>query len=226
MKAFKRLCILVLCASFVFSYALHGYANEVYKCGSGDKKRVALTFDDGPHPSLTNKILDILDAYSLKATFFVIGKNAAEHPEILKRMILSGHEIGNHTYSHPHLSTLSYKELLEEITLGKDLITSITHKPIRLFRPPEGVCSAAVGKAANKNGECVVLWTIDTRDWCSPPTEDIVNSVMKNLSPGAIILFHDYVYENSNTPEALEILIPKILQEGYEIVSVSELLEL
>ena len=222
----KKLICTLLCLSFLAQTSPSTTDQKVYKCGDGDKKRVALTFDDGPHPTLTPAILSILEKYSARATFFVIGKNAAEHPNILRRIINDGHEIGNHTYSHPHISDLSYKELCRELSLGKEKIYEITQCSTNLFRPPEGFCSRDVGSAAEKIGCNIILWTVDTKDWRSPPTEDIVNEVKRSLRPGAIILFHDYVYKNSHTPEALEILIPYILGKGYSIVTVSELLEL
>ncbi len=226
MIAFSRIISLVLCtASIVCGNTGHD-SELIYKCGGTDKKRIALTFDDGPHPQHTREIISILEDYGVKATFFVIGKNAEEYPDIVKKEAENGYEIGNHTYTHPKIPKISPLSLENEIEKGEDALFKITGERPAIFRPPGGFCNKDVGNVALKKNYSIILWTVDTRDWEIPSTEKIVATVKKNIRPGAIILFHDYVFGESNTPEALRIIVPYILSEGYEIVTVSELLEL
>ncbi len=187
------------------------------------KPRIALTFDDGPSARYTGEILDILAEYGVKATFFAVGVNAEKHPDLLRRVAAEGHEIGNHTYSHPHLQKMDEAKLAEELTRTAVLIESITGKCPTLFRPPEGVVTASVKTAALQGGYRLVLWTIDTRDWAKNAVGNIVSEVKAHVADGAIILFHDWVAGDSPTPAALRRVIPYLLEQGYDIVPVSAL---
>ena len=217
-----------MCLSGLLTGAGYGDSEEIpiYKCGNTKEKRVALTFDDGPHPEYTPEIMDILEEYSVSATFFVVGKNAVEYPNVVKREIAMGCEVGNHTYTHPNIRESDERELEREIAYGEESLCAITGEKPRLFRPPGGVCTKSARKISGELGYSIILWTIDTRDWEKPSKEKIINQVKTELRPGAIILFHDYIYGNSPTPEALRQIIPYLLSEGYEIVTVSELLGL
>lgn len=188
-------------------------------------KMIALTFDDGPHKKYTEEILDILDEYSIKATFFVVGVCAEKYPEIIAREIASGHEIGNHTYSHLHLKNANISEIAGEIDKTEQLLIQNNGYSTTLFRPPEGVCNDRVRSVAKDMNYSLVLWTVDTKDWVPSSCESIVNSVLGSVDGGEIILMHDYVVGKSNTPDALRIIIPKLLEEGYTFVTVSELLK-
>ena len=221
-----RVISLVLCASSIMCGNM-GYRSElIYKCGAADEKKVALTFDDGPHSQYTQEIISILEEYSVKATFFVIGKNAEEYPDIVKKEAENGYEIGNHTYTHPKIPKISPLSLENEIEKGEDALFKITGERPAIFRPPGGFCNKDVGNIAAKKNYSIILWTVDTRDWEIPSTEKIIDTVKEKLRAGAIILFHDYVFGESNTPEALRTIVPYILSEGYEIVTISELLGL
>ena len=198
------------------------YADERTSC---DEKLIALTFDDGPHKKYTSEILDILDEYSIKATFFVVGVCAEKYPEIIAREIASGHEIGNHTYSHLHLRNANISEIAGEIDKTEQLLMENNGYSTTLFRPPEGVCNDTVRAVAKNMNYSLVLWTVDTRDWVPSSCESIVNSVLSSVDGGEIILMHDYVVGKSNTPDALRIIIPKLIEEGYRFVTVSELLK-
>ncbi len=188
------------------------------------KKRLALTFDDGPHKKYTAEILSVLDKYGVKATFFVIGQNAEQYPELIKAEYESGHEIGNHTYSHKRLGSVNCSAMLEEIKKTDDIICKITGECPILFRPPEGRTSSELEAAVFAESKKTVLWTVDTRDWAHNPIDRIVKTVKTNVKNGSIILFHDYITPNSDTPEALGILIPYLMAQNYEFVTVSELL--
>lgn len=198
--------------------------SSVIRAGSNESPKIALTFDDGPHPKKTDKILDLLQKYDIHATFFVIGQNAMYYPEPLKRTVTLGHEIGNHTFRHEGVSELSEIMLEKELRDTEKIIFELTGTPVRLFRPPEGVCSEKILTAAKNEEYPVILWTIDTRDWDLASTEKIVKTVEKEVQNGSILLFHDYTLPGAHTLDALEILIPKLLDEGYEFVTVSELL--
>ncbi len=198
--------------------------NPIRKHHNSEKK-IALTFDDGPHNEYTPQILDILDEYGIKATFFVIGNNCKGNVEILKREISSGHEIGNHTYSHPHIAKIDTETLFGEIVKTEDILFGLDEKRPTLFRPPEGVYSKAVSEMLEKLDYIPVLWTVDTLDWKSPSAKKISDTVINNVFSGAIILCHDYVSGKSSTPEALKIFIPELINQGYKFVTVSELLD-
>lgn len=215
--------ILALLVLF-FALQPRAYAEcEVYRSGDPETRRIALTFDDGPHPSYTYRILDILDRYGVKATFFMIGSNVEAYPEVAQEVLRRGHEIGNHTYSHPHLTHTDGAALAEELAQCEAAMDRVLGCRPRLFRPPEGVVSEAVRTCSEQRGYTVVLWSVDTRDWEQKEVGSIVGHVKREVKPGAIVLMHDYT-AHSKTPEALEILLPRLLGLGYEVVSVSRLL--
>lgn len=224
MKFFKKavcLCTVIAClCGTVFPVQAKNGIRRGENCG----KKIALTFDDGPHPTQTRKILSILDRYGVKATFFMIGQNVENYPEAAKAVAESGNEIGNHTFSHRHLSKTDNEKLSEEIERCGEKIQSVCGYQTKLFRPPEGVVSETVQRCAGERGYSLILWSIDTRDWETKNAQRIVNEVLKNVQSGDIILMHDYIGKNTKTPEALEILLPKLLALGYEPVTVSELL--
>ena len=190
-----------------------------------EKPRVALTFDDGPHPRYTPQILEILEEYGVVATFFSVGINAETYPELIKRELAAGHEIGNHTYNHYHVSKLSQEALEKDIHACTQALERISGRKITLFRPPEGICSDSVKAICGADGMCIVLWSIDTRDWAHPAVCDIYQNVKQNVKDGAIILMHDFIGKNSPTPAALRQIIPMLLALGYEFVTVTQLLE-
>lgn len=191
-----------------------------------DEKLIALTFDDGPHPQYTEEILDILEEYGIRATFFVVGENVRKYPELVKRENALGCEIGNHTFTHPlNLSKVSTEKTLDEIIETEKAVEEVIGDRPVLFRPPGGNYGETVAKVLDRFDYDVILWTVDPEDWKCPEIRKIVDNVKKNVQPGSIILMHDSVYPKSNTPEALRILIPYLIGEGYEFVTVSELLE-
>lgn len=201
-----------------------GKRDNVFSCAETEEKIIALTFDDGPHPKYTDEILDILGSYGVKATFFVIGKNAEAYPEKLKRAINEGHEIGNHTYSHITAGKSSESNLRSELQKTHEIIKKITDTDTVLFRPPTGYCNTVAVKSAAEMNYKIIVWTVDTRDWAHTCVESIVKNVKNHVTGGAIVLFHDYISAPSPTPQALSELIPYLLSNGYRFVTVSELL--
>ncbi len=214
--------------TFGDSYDGDNYAT-IIRSGSKEEKFIALTFDDGPHPKYTLEILDLLKEYDAKATFFVLGKCAEMYPDILKRQREEGHEIGNHGYSHIDVRKASKDKIREEFGKTQNTIYSITHEASRLIRPPYGSCDDDIIDVANEYQCTIVLWTEyqDSKDWSNPGVEKIINTTISKVQNGDIILFHDYVYKReSHTVKALKTIIPKLIDEGYKFVTVSELIEI
>ena len=189
-----------------------------------DEKKIALTFDDGPHPTRTPEILAILEEYGIRATFFVIGENVARYPEMLEAVRAAGHEIGNHTYHHPHLKKTDPERMESELLSTEKLLFEQHECQPNLFRPPGGLFDGQSEAIAARYGYTVVLWDVDTRDWAHTPPADIAANVLHNIRPGSIILCHDYIWKDSPTPEALRLFLPELLREGYRFVTVSELI--
>ena len=224
MKKFTALFLSAIFLLFPFSVSAQ---NELHVIREGNRSsmKIALTFDDGPHPYRTDEVLNLLEKYRIKATFFVVGENVSYYPKPFKRAIELGHEIGNHTYHHKTLSKTCGETVLEEIRKTDEIIFNTAGIHPKLFRPPEGAYGEYALKAAQSMDLRMILWTVDTRDWERPPTQTIVDNVMKNVKGGSILLFHDYMHKNAHTLEALEIIIPKLLEKGFEFVTVSELIE-
>jgi len=212
----------------VFSCRVQGGSSKeqqfVFRRQDNEEMKIALTFDDGPHPLYTERILNVLERYDVKATFFVVGKNAELYPTLVEQIARGGHEIGNHTYSHGDLSRKSGKEIRTEIEAAeKTLLTLIGYTP-SVLRPPGGAMTPAIRKAAMESGYALILWSIDTRDWAHTGTEKMLSNIRTHISSGDIILFHDYISGDSFTVEVLETVIPELLSKGYSFVTVSELI--
>ena len=188
-----------------------------------EKPMVALTYDDGPYPVSSNRILDCLEKYGQVATFFELGRNAAAYPDVVKRKAQLGMEIGNHTYSHKDLHKLTPEEVAAEINTSKAAIESAGGKTVTVFRPPYGNTSAVVETTAAMP---VILWSVDTLDWKSRDANSVFNEVKKIHDKGSlngrVILMHS-IYDS--TAQATEMIVPWLLQNGYQLVTVSELIQ-
>ena len=192
--------------------------------GAPRTKYAALTFDDGPHPVYTRQILQILYDYGVPATFFVVGENAERYPELLRAEYDSGHDIGNHTYSHPRITERNAANVEDEIKRADDIIYGVIGIKPSLFRPPEGRHGKTLDELIKKMGKTEILWTVDTRDWAHTDADKIIENIKNNIKDGSVILFHDYITPPSPTPAVLEEIIPYLLSNGYKLVTVSELL--
>ncbi len=226
MKFISRLSALIavsLCVSALSASAVSDSAYAIKEHGNSHMK-IALTFDDGPHGRYTAQILDILKEYGVRATFFVIGENAKKHPELIEREINEGHEIGNHTYSHIKLPSANEAVCEYEIEQTQRIIWEISEYRAKLIRPPEGRCSKAVNAIAEEDGYSVILWSLDTEDWKHRSVTEITSYVLENTSAGDIILCHDFIGGDSPTPQALRVIIPALLERGFNFVTVSELI--
>ena len=187
--------------------------------------KIALTFDDGPHPRLTHRILEILERYGVKATFFMVGVNVTNYPDAAKAVLAAGHEVGNHTYTHAHVQSMSEDDLFRELNMCEDALDALCGYRPRLFRPPQGMVNVSVEQCVAEKDYTMILWSLDTRDWEQKDTAKIVSRVLAQVHSGDIILMHDYIGTKSHTPDALGILIPQLLKRGFEFVTVSELLD-
>lgn len=184
---------------------------------SRQAKEVCLTFDDGPSPTVTPKILAILKKYKIPATFFVLGQQAKRYPHLLRAIVHQGHVLGNHSYSHPFLPKLSASAQEKELSTTLDLL--IPHQnSILWFRPPYGAYNHQLAKLAQEKNMSVVLWSVDPQDWKKPSANILRQRILKGLRPGAIILLHDI---HMTTAAALEQIIQDILARGYKFVPLS-----
>lgn len=182
---------------------------------------VALTFDDGPHSTLTPKLLDILSREKVDATFYVIGRLVQQYPLIVQRMTEEGHEIGNHTWTHPDLRKISDKKIIDEMAKTSKVIKQVTgHLPYSM-RAPYGGINDRVFRQIPKEDRPVVMWTVDPRDWKKPGVQTVVSRVVEGCKPGAIILLHDIHQE---TIEAVPQIIQRLRAKGYKFVKVSQIL--
>lgn len=181
-------------------------------------KKVALTFDDGPHPYYTEQLLDGLKERGVVATFFVTGEHATLHPDVIKRMNREGHLIGNHTYSHLQLRSNNREEFKEELVATSEVIEEIIEEEVIYVRPPYGTWDKSFEAELNL---IPVLWTIDPLDWCSDNVACVVQKVTEAVEENDIILMHDYY--DSTVTAALKI-VDELQEKGYVFVTVEEIL--
>jgi peptidoglycan-N-acetylglucosamine deacetylase len=176
---------------------------------------VYLTFDDGPTPAWTPRVLELLARYQAQATFFVLGRSAAAHPELVRQEVAAGHGVGNHTWSHRRLSDLKGAQLAAEVSATSTAIQQITGIPVRCLRPPFATVDAASAEQVRALGLDLVLWDIDTNDWLRPGTGAIAGRVLGRVRPGDVILMHDGGGDRSQTVAALEQVLATLSARGY-----------
>lgn len=191
-----------------------------------DGPYVALTFDDGPNPELTPKLLDLLAAHHAKATFFVIGKRVVQYPQIFLREVQEGHEIGNHSWSHARLLEISDAAVREELQKADAVIRNVTGASPVLMRPPGGALSVRQAQWIEREfGYRTILWDVHGFDWIRPPPppEAISNRIVKEVHPGAVVVCHDTL---PTTIEAVPAILSQLEARQFKFVTVSELLQL
>ncbi|MHA3771264.1 glycosyltransferase [Verrucomicrobiota bacterium sgz303538] len=206
----------------------------LYHQGAGDKHAVSITFDDGPDPVWTPKVLDILKRRGVKATFFVVGRNAEDHPDLVRRIIAEGHEIGNHTYTHGNLAVMPEWRMRLELDATERLIESLTGVSTMLFRPPYNADSTPSNVdelvplqfAEKELGYTVVLEKIDPQDWAKPGADTILQRVKDQRTQGNVILLHDAGGDRRQTVEALPRILDWLEERGDRVVSLSELVHI
>jgi len=187
----------------------------------GAGKRVAITFDDGPFPEWTERYLRVLEVTQTPATFFMVGKQAAGHPELVKVVLAGGHEVASHSWRHANLSKVSVADAEADLRRAATGLEQITGEPVKYFRPPYGALSPNLLDATKKTGAQTVNWSVDPHDWSNPGPQVIVQRVMASVHEGSIILLHE---AHPGTLTALPILIKKLRYQGYELVTVSDLI--
>jgi peptidoglycan/xylan/chitin deacetylase (PgdA/CDA1 family) len=187
-----------------------------------DGPYIAMTFDDGPSAALTPKLLDLLAARQIKATFFVIGENVAEHPEIVARAAREGHEIGSHSWSHPYFSRMSDDAIRSQLKRTEETIMNATGIHPKLLRPPYGAITARQKRWIHDElGYDIILWDVDPLDWKRPGPAIVTNRIVKNTRSGSIVLSHDI---HPGTIEAMPATLSQLQQKGFKFVTVSELI--
>jgi len=202
----------------------------VYWHGDINQPKIALTFDDGPNEPYTSEILDILKKYSIKATFFVLGKNVERYPDTAKRIVEEGHVIGNHTYDHPYLLIQSKSHIKYEIEKAEQAIFKATHTKPHLFRPPYGVNDSWIYHAVKEKGYVTIEWSVTSHNGGKEISPDrIVRNVLGEVKNGAIVLLHDgdrliKGANRSHVVKALTPIIESLQQRGYQFVTVPQLL--
>lgn len=196
---------------------------NVYRCHKNDCRKIALTFDDGPHPKYTAEILSVLEQYHARATFFVVGANAQAHPQLLQRAQALGCEIGNHTMDHTALCSMDLAHLRGEVLGCEQVIGRILESRPLWFRPPQGYCTAQISALADALDYRVALWRIDTEDWRHRSADAICDTVLSQIECGDIVLLHDFIGGESHTVQAVERLVPALQARGFSLVTLSEL---
>jgi polysaccharide deacetylase family sporulation protein PdaB len=185
------------------------------------EKKVAISFDASWGADATPKLLEILKQHHVKTTFFLTGIWVKQYPQMVQAIAADGHEIGNHSLTHPHFASLPETEIKQELAENDALIFNLTNKHTHLFRPPFGEYDNLVLQTARGMGYEVIQWSVDSLDWQDIGKEAIIERVLNNVQPGAIVLFHNNA---KYTPEALPVILDALQQQGYQIVPVSDLL--
>jgi len=199
-------------------------AKHAYNSCAVPGRQIAITFDDGPHPELTPKLLDLLKERGIKATFYVIGKNAAAHPEIVRRMVEEGHEVGNHSYNHPALNKLSAARVKSEMDDTTAAIIAAAGVRPKTMRPPYGATNAALNRRLDEDfGMKVIMWDVDPLDWKYRSAPRVTSQILENTKAGSIVLAHDI---HASTVAAMPATLDGLKSKGFEFVTVSELIAL
>ncbi len=190
-------------------------------CVDTSKKQVALSFDAAWGNEQTEGLLETLDKYKVKCTFFLVGDWVDKFPDSVKAIAAKGHDIGNHSNTHPHMTQMSTSDMSGQIQACNEKIKKITGKAPTLFRAPYGDYNNDVVKSVNGCNMYCVQWDVDSLDWKDPTPEQITKNVVNKIKDGSIILMHNGA---TNTPEALPMVIEGIKEKGYEIVPISQIL--
>lgn len=185
-----------------------------------DRPMIALTFDDGPGP-YTERLLDAFAASGGRGSFFLVGRNIDAYPDTVRRAVAEGHELASHSWSHPQLTKLAQDELLRQLTATREKIMEVAGVDTRLVRPPYGSVNRTVKSVAAQQDLVLVTWSVDPRDWESRNADKVCDAILSTVQDGAIILCHDI---HESTVEAMERLIPELQRQGYQLVTVTELL--
>lgn len=190
-------------------------------CVDTDKKQVAISFDAAWGNEQTDTLLEILDKYNVKATFFLVGQWVDNYPDDVKKIAEKGHDIGNHSDTHPHMPQLAKDDMISQIKTCNDKICELTGNTPTLFRAPYGDYNDDLVNSVKECNMYCVQWDVDSLDWKDPTPQQMVKTVTDKIKNGSIVLMHNGA---KNTPEALPMVIESIQNAGYEIVPISEIL--
>jgi len=201
---------------------LAGLGQLTFRRGNPNKRLIAITFDDGPHPSNTPRLLDILRDRNVKATFYVVGTNARAYPGLLQRMVAEGHEVANHSWNHPNLSQMSPDAVRKQLQDTHDAIVAATGVRPTTFRPPYGALTENQRAWIKRDfGYPTIMWDVDPQDWRRPGSSVVASRVISNTKPGSIILLHDI---HAQSIDAVPTILDALLQQGYTFVPVNQLI--
>jgi peptidoglycan/xylan/chitin deacetylase (PgdA/CDA1 family) len=192
---------------------------EFYVYQSQRPQAIALTIDDGPHPEWTPQVLDLLSRYEITATFCQVGSQISMYPSLVQAVAAEGHLIANHTWTHADLAKASAATTRAELERTSDAIEKISGQRPALYRAPYGAWSDRVLTTCRTMGMRPLDWSVDPRDWARPGISNIVQNIMANTHPGSIILEHDGGGDRSQTVAALQIVLPRLLDAGYQFVT-------
>lgn len=214
------LTVLFSTTSQVISTATEPRDIPIY-CVECNEKKVAISFDAAWGNEQTENLLDILKEKGVKSTFFLVGEWVEKYPESVKAIAAQGHDVGNHSGTHPYMTKLSSGDMTSEIRSCNEKIRTLTGRTPTLFRPPYGDYNNAVVKAVKSQDMYCVQWDVDSLDWKDPSPQDMVDRITSKIQNGSIILMHNGA---KNTPEALPLIIDAVRAKGYEFVPISELI--
>ncbi len=205
-------------------------SNRVFWQANTRKKIISFTFDDGPHPIFTSQILDILETHGVHATFFLIGSNVASHQELTKQIVDAGHQIGNHTFTHPALTKLKDPEIKSEISKTHDAIYTACGVTTSLIRPPYGLFNGRILDIFESTNHKTIIGDVYPRDTTLPGIEKIAARVVRRINNGSVIILHDGItvkgMDRSQTVESLKKLIPTLQERGFRFASLPELMDI
>jgi polysaccharide deacetylase family sporulation protein PdaB len=224
------LVALLVSISLIYNFAGSSQLLDVFRnnsreipiyCVDTPEKKVAISFDAAWGADYTEDLLGILKKYNVKTTFFLVGFWVDKYPEMVKRIDEEGHEIGNHSSRHPHMSQLSKQQIVEELTKTSSKIEAITNKKVTLFRPPFGDYNNRLIETCRELGLYVIQWDVDSLDYKDYGADAIVRKVLSKVKNGSIVLFHNNA---TYTKDALPIILENLQREGYKVVPVSQLI--
>jgi peptidoglycan/xylan/chitin deacetylase (PgdA/CDA1 family) len=201
--------------------------NRILYNGNVHFREIALTFDDGPDPYYTPQILDVLDQYRIKTTFFCVGRQAEAYPQIVRQQYEAGHIVGNHSWTHPDLGLLPASDILSELKHTSNAIQAIIGTQPTFFRPPYGSLSVHVLTQACYLGVTTVMWNAgeEARDWSDPGVNFIIRRTLDLVRNGSIILMHDCGGDRSQTLAALPLIIQNLQDRGFQFVTIQQMVD-
>ena len=215
------------CLALLFTASLFAQSNgEPIRQIKTTEKVVALTFDDGPEPPYTQKILDVLNKHNVKATFFVLGGNAKAYPDLIKETMAQGHELGSHSMNHTMMKNRSVDQIMTDLQGVDKILRDLGYQKEITFRAPYGITSDNLKIALQKLDKRHFLFNFLPQDWTKISAQQIYDNVMKQMKPGLIIVLHDGGKRRDNTVKATEMLIETLQKQGYKFMTASEILKL